>query len=933
MKKFESNIVKSKGNKSIFLMVFICIVLSITNVYSSSVSSSTNDASTLGNITGHVNDKITGDILPSVIITIVNTKFKSSSNFQGKYFILGIPVGIYTLRATSVGYKTVTVNNVQVSAGQNTHFDFELELAVGRLEKEIIVTAKKSDIGKLSTGTVHIIGQNEIETLPVESFLDLMDIIPGIVDKSYIRGSRATDLDFQVDGVSVRDPLFGGLSNGSLINIQAIREIQIHTGGFNAEFGNTMAGVVNMITKSGGKDWSGGIKVKNSLGSLNGRNGKYKLNSRGENIVEFNLSGGIPKLRDRLNIFISGRVDTENNRTPGLNVLDPLGNNITAYQHNELRNKNLFAKVVFKLSNETKITTGGFYSTYDYDNDSWFWKYNSNYLQLPSTSEKNMFFYTRLSSFIRSNILMEAKFEYSEHRLSRGIREDSGDVSWYTPYNIIPEISEESPISYGVDNPYGVSNVFVDAGRLSSYWNTKSNYVGGNINFTGNVKNYLTFKTGINIKKYIASNLYFGDLDEEASLYQDNYREKPYEYRTYGDVSFNLKGVNFNTGMLVHYLNANIIETENSDGKEISNPKLRFNPRVGLAYEYNKSIIAHANYGWYYQVPTFHSLYAETDVYRANSTVSLDGNPTLAPPRTIAYEAGLKFISSEDFSLDITGYYKKLNSLEELSPYSFNSGNFASYTNSGKSEVYGIETIVKKTMSRYLDLNFSYTYSKAKGTLLYIDPPNVKRGSSEVDINQEDIFLKEPLLRNVEYYLPFDKRHNLRSVANFKVPDKMGFEFYGFRPLQNITASFLTIFETGSPYTYQSGTGEVLGEINKLRHPWYTVTNFRLQKEVILPGFNISAFMDVKNLFNRTEARYNHPVTNNPIYSGNSVLNTDPSLSTGSTYNPIADLNNDGVIDSSENTLAYQNFLKDFTNLKLLNQLPREVWFGFKVKF
>jgi hypothetical protein len=208
---------------------------------------------------------------------------------------------------------------------------------------------------------------------------------------------------------------------------------------------------------------------------------------------------------------------------------------------------------------------------------------------------------------------------------------------------------------------------------------------------------------------------------------------------------------------------------------------------------------------------------------------------------------------------------------------------------------------------------------------------------SEIDVEQSDIIfsntVQESQSKNLEYYLPFDKRHNLRTVINLTLPKSFGPEFYGLKPLQNITASFTSIFESGSPYTVQTVSGEYVGKLNTYRHPWYSNTNMRAQKYFNFSGFKISAFLDVKNIFNRTEARYYSPSTNSSYYTGLPIIERNQDLDCISIYNPVADLNNDGIIDQTENNAAFLKFTKDYNKLKLLNQLPREVWFGFQFEF
>ncbi|MCP4726291.1 MAG: TonB-dependent receptor [bacterium] len=923
--------------RSLVHFALVVLFLSFPLVSYSGSSSS----STYGRIAGKIIDKKTGFVLPSVNITIVNTTKGSSTNFKGEYYIIGVPVGSYTIKASSVGYSTAVVEDVWISANLETVINFELETIVDNTSKEIVITGSRKNVGKLATGTFHIIEQEEIEKMPAENIFDLMSLLPGIVDGNIIRGGRSTDIDYLVDGVSIRDPLFGGILQGTFLNNLALREIQILTGGFNADNGNAMSGIVNLITRDGGSEWSSNFRIKNSLSGLNGRNGNYRLNSRGENILEFSAGGPIPINNNGLKLFFSGKTNSMDNRSPGLNVKDPAGNNITAYPHNQLKQINLFGKLTYKPTNNSEITFGAFYGNQDYDDDSWFWRYNGSYNQLPSVSRKNIFSYFRFTQFLTPNLFYEATIEYSDNKLTRGIKRLIDDYSWTSGYEYIRNFGFEIPVVFGTGNPYGVEDIFVTTGRLDSYWRARSKYIGTHVNLNGTVSNYFSFKTGFQAKKYLSDNFYRGNTFEEPSIYQATYKHEPQELRGYGKISTKVKNVNLDLGLLMHYLDPRSLDSNisgvNTSGDINAEASVKINPRIGLAYEIKKGIIVHGNYGWYYQLPTFHSLYADMDFDGVRSNLSVGGNPRLEPPRTIAFESGLTMMLDQNTSFDITGYNKKLYNLEDLTTYLATDNKIAEYTNSGKGRVFGIESSLSSRFTNLLSARLSYTYSVAKGTLSFLDPRVNLTTLSELDVAQPDIIfsstVQESQSKNLEYYLPFDKRHNLRTVFNLTLPDDYGPEFYGFKPLQNLNASFTSVFESGAPYTLQTVSGEYVGKLNTYRHPWYSITNMRMQKYFNFTGFKMSAFFDVKNLFNRTAPRFYSPSTNSSYYTGLPLIEKNQDIGSISTYNPVADLNNDGIIDQAENNAAFIRFTEDYNKLRLLNQLPREVWFGLQFEF
>jgi len=900
-----------------------------------------------GKIVGRVIDAETGDLLPSVNILLEGTDKGASTNFKGEFYIIGVPVGRYTLRASAIGFKTVQVTDIWVSSGLETVVDIEMPPSPLELDEVIIVSAPSYDVGKRSTGTVHIISEDEISRLPAENILDLMSVLPGVVDNAFVRGGRTSEIDYQIDGVSIRDPLFGSLPSGALINNLSLKEIQIFTGGFSSSLGNAMSGIVNLITRESGEKWSGDLRVKNSFAALNGKNDGAALNSRGEKIVEF--SGGGPlKFRGKgINLFLSGRVNTQNNRTPGLEVYDPRGENITDYKHNQLRESNLFAKAVTHLGDNTKITVAGFYGNHNHDEDLWFWRYNTGEYGLPSVSQKDNFAYARITHTVSQNLLVEMAAEYMQQRYSRGYKDETASSSWKSGYEMIPEFDHETPVLYGADNPYGVMDVFVNQGVLDSYWSTRATYYSANINTTWQVNDFIMLKAGGDARRYALRNIYRGNSFEEPTYQNDNYKHDPFDYSGYAAATISYNKFRMDAGLRMYYIDLktsddtdNLLDFEEKSGDV--NPKMRLSPRLGLSLELPKGIVAHANFGTYYQPTTFHSYYAGSAQGTLAYNSQIDGNPDLNFQWAICFESGLTFYASERLSFDITGYTKRLEDLEGVSLTELGIISFPEFSNSSSSRVNGFELSLNGQLSDKFGLNMSYTYSNAKGTLSFVEPGADFKESNEVSIKQQNLRLSRSYAGStqIEYYLPFDRRHNFRAIANLTLPNGFGPAIEDLKPLQNLNACMTFTLESGTPYTNQNISGEFVGGYNTERHPWYINSDLRLQK-----GFNnrfvpFTVFMDVRNIFNFTRARYYYPVTGSADFPGK-IEEVYPMKNGGGSqtednpflYSPISDLNNDGVIDDAEQNLAYQNFLNDFIRLKSLYQKPREVWLGIRFHF
>ncbi|MCF7740182.1 MAG: TonB-dependent receptor [Candidatus Marinimicrobia bacterium] len=268
-------------------------------------------AGTTGKIAGRVVDKQTGEPLPGVNILLEDTQMGTATDKNGEYFIINVPVGTYTLRAQMIGYAPYRVKNVQVMVDLTTQID--IEMASADIQGEAVeVIAKRPIVQKDVTSGQSIVSSQEIESMPVESFTDVMSTKAGVTTGAngalHIRGGRSSEIGYMVDGISVSDPTWGGMPVG--VENSAIQELQVVSGTFNAEYGQAMSGLVNIVTKDGGKNYHG--KISSYLGDYVTNHTETFMNIDDINPVAMtninaNLSGPIPFTNNKLTFFSSFR--------------------------------------------------------------------------------------------------------------------------------------------------------------------------------------------------------------------------------------------------------------------------------------------------------------------------------------------------------------------------------------------------------------------------------------------------------------------------------------------------------------------------------------------------------------------------------------------------------------------------------------------------
>ncbi|HRR19493.1 MAG TPA: carboxypeptidase regulatory-like domain-containing protein [Ignavibacteriales bacterium] len=176
-------------------------------------------------------------------------KAGTQSRKDGYYVIINISPGTYNVEVSAIGYDKVTISDVRINSGLTTELDITLN-ETGIEKKEVVIVAKVPVIQKDRVNSSANLNAEEIKNRPVTSVATLVAQEAGI-DGSSIRGGTASETVYMVNGMSMKDERTNtSISNFALTSVQ---EVQIQTGGFNAEYGDIRSGVVNVVTKEGDK--------------------------------------------------------------------------------------------------------------------------------------------------------------------------------------------------------------------------------------------------------------------------------------------------------------------------------------------------------------------------------------------------------------------------------------------------------------------------------------------------------------------------------------------------------------------------------------------------------------------------------------------------------------------------------------------------------
>jgi hypothetical protein len=577
----------------LFVLILLIFPFSITHSQS-------------GKISGKVTDIATNEPLPFVNILIEGTNTGAASDLDGNYFIINVPPGTYSVRASAIGYNSVTVRNINVASGFTTNIDFTLVSTALELSEDVVVIATKPLVQKDLTASTSVVSDELISQLPVTEIRDVLQLQAGIVSEGadlHIRGGRKGQIAFQIDGVPVTDSYDGS----TVIDVaaDAVKELQVISGAFNAEYGQAMSGVVNIVTKDGDNNFRG------SLTTYAGDyvSDKTKIFWDIDDIdvtairnIEGSLSG--PVVKDNLFFYVNGRYYYNTGHIFGrrlylttdraIEVPGSAGElfNITrsgdsAYVSMN-PNERFYGqgKLTYRLLEGMKVSYN-----YIYDKQKYKQFDKDNYLRRLTPDNNLQRFRTGITNTLSINHAISASSFYTLN-LSYFFKEyhhylyeedyyplpfvgfedyKTSDPNTSTPY-VDNFIRQRPPYHFDVGgSDYERFNRFTNTYSLKLDWATQLNQE-INIQFGGEFKRHSLYYHKITLYPYYDNNGLHMAIFPLSSTNQDEYLHKPTETSAYVQSKFEAFNLIFNIGLRLDVFNPDGYVLSDPTDPNVSNP-------------------------------------------------------------------------------------------------------------------------------------------------------------------------------------------------------------------------------------------------------------------------------------------------------------------------------------------------------------------------
>jgi hypothetical protein len=258
------------------------------------------------------------------LIGVRTTRTDARGNFRA----FALPAGSYQIKVVHMAYRELIIEDVAVRLGKTTALG-EIKLPDKVQEThEVVVTASAPLIDPVSTDIGGNLSPEQFQSLPVDRNTNsLAELLPHsnnsyYGDETNIAGSTGLENKYFIDGTDVTDP-FRGLT-GVNLPYNFVREVEVRSGGYQAEFGSSLGGILNVITYSGGNEFNGQVFgfFANNRFTAEPRQSALEP-SRGDfSMYDFGLSLGGPVIKDKLWFYGAYNPDFEREEVeiPGLDL-------------------------------------------------------------------------------------------------------------------------------------------------------------------------------------------------------------------------------------------------------------------------------------------------------------------------------------------------------------------------------------------------------------------------------------------------------------------------------------------------------------------------------------------------------------------------------------------------------------------------------------
>lgn len=455
------------------------------------------------------------------------------TNAQGEYSFILLPVGPYQLTVSAPGMKTARDGRITVQLGQNTVANFTLDTAEAAATVE--VTAASSTLDTKEVNAMTSVNDTLVQSIPLQGrdFTYLVALTPMAAPdpdngRISVGGARGIQNNLQIDGASYQSNFFGEQRGSTRIpftfGADTIRELQIITNGYDAQYGNAAGAIINAVTKGGSNEFGGSALAQfrpssmvarmkpvpyDRLGTIN----TQKALTRNFTQNQFNVNVGGPIIKDKLHFFVG--VETYHyteDMTPSFAVSASGGNSVDNFN----AWLPVFGKLIINTGGGTLASESGATYTSDRKNTVVFgrldWTINENHRAILRVNSQDLKWQNGTTS-------LSSSFAPSTGSSNQGLEKDSG-LSWVAELNSVFGMNtvNEFRVQRAIERRPRFANSATPEIQVSSGWtagqtnflpNGLDEYSWQVIDNVTHTRGDWTFKAGVDLQYFHFMNTFY----------------------------------------------------------------------------------------------------------------------------------------------------------------------------------------------------------------------------------------------------------------------------------------------------------------------------------------------------------------------------------------------------------------------------------------
>ena len=847
-------------------------------------------AADVGSVTGHVTDRKTGHAIPFASVSIPLAKQGGLTDSEGRFTVTGVAPGTYEVKVQYLGYKPGLQAGVVVVAGKATATNFQIDDVIVREEKVVEVNAERRLVEVKQGATVRSVTANDIRNLAVTTVGDVLQQQAGVstdAEQIHIRGGRADETVFVVNGVANRD-LVTGQSTAGQLNARSVAEVNVATGAYDVRYGNALSGVVDIKLKEGTEKFQTGLTT--AAGSYGGR--AWQIVSSGPDpiwtpalrLFGATVPGSVTTILDLSGSLLETRYSYMNRdaslleRTLAPPYLHPrlhssyedsfLGHKFTYPDMWSPAEDNRWAAryaLTWKPNNRDKLNytfskriaiDQGFSRTFltaggDLGDPAYPWQWAHRIDHAATFFEDN----------VQSSVNWRRTLSttgYTEAQVSRYFfaqRQDVGGKLWGT------FVEPDDRGTFPVGDPRRL-DYFRDTGDNYQWSDRRTTSWGLNWNVTQRV-HHNELEAGL---EHQFQTVQYLDVEYPWIFDRNGLGESHDLWSVHpwvGDLfvrdRLEYEGFVANVGLRTDYWmtgreaeqalsdttrhniassqRANFYdETRSFFGRRM---KVHVSPRVIVSHPITENSSFFFNYGEFTQVPSYRYVYSKLNSISSES-FPLQGNPNLNPQISVNYEVGAKHQFLPIAAVNMTFFVRDVYdypSATRVDPLTgTNIQSYFIYLNGHFSRSKGIEIEIEKRRSHHWSARASYSYQQTKGKS---SNPNEERALQEIGGASET--------RLSEVFVAWNRPHKLTGNFDVRFEDDVPRHFGWMR---HAGFNMFVQGQSGRAYTpYDLANQNPIGLPYSLNAPFQVTTDVKMNRWFRLMNRRFDVSLQGTNIF------------------------------------------------------------------------------------